>query len=312
MNNVQICVNAVLPLFIYILIGVMIRKTGMMNDAENKRFNKILFTYFYPVLLFDNIYDADLSVVFDVKLIIFAVSFVIVSVIIISSVIVRIETGNAARGAMIQAIYRSNFVLMGVMIVKSIFGDAGLPTVSMLVTIIVPLFNVIAVIVLEFCRGERAGIRDIALNVLKNPLILGAFTGVLFALSGLKMPYIGGEVINGLAEATPSVALIMLGVSFDPAAITAKRRDIVICVIGRLVAVPAIGLPIAAALGFTGPGFVSLLIMMASPTAVSSYPMAVALDSDGEIAGSAVMISTPLSCITLFMWLLIFKSLGIY
>ena len=55
MSNIQICMHAVLPLFIYILIGVLVRRTGMMNDAENKRFNKILFTFFYPVLLFSNI-----------------------------------------------------------------------------------------------------------------------------------------------------------------------------------------------------------------------------------------------------------------
>ena len=46
------------------------------------------------------------------------------------------------------------------------------------------------------------------------------------------------------------MALIMLGVSFDPSAVRAKRRDIVICVFGRLIAVPAIGLPLAAAMGF--------------------------------------------------------------
>lgn len=312
MSNIQICVNAVLPLFIFILIGVLIRRTGMMTDAENKRFNKILFTYFYPVLLFNNIYDADLSVVFDAKLISFALAFVIASVIIITVVITRIEKDGAARGAMIQAIYRSNFVLMGVMLVENIFGEEGLPVVSMLVTIVVPAFNVIAVIVLEVFRGGHVRGRDIALNIVKNPLIIGAFAGVLFAMTGLEMPYIGGEVISGIADATPPVALIMLGVSFDPAAITAKSRDIFICIIGRLVIVPAIGLPLAAFMGFTGPSFVSLLVMMASPTAVSSYPMAVALDSDGEIAGSAVMISTPLSCFTLFFWLLIFRTAGVF
>lgn len=312
MSNIQICVHAVLPLFIYILIGVLVRRTGMMNDAENKRFNKILFTFFYPVLLFSNIYDADLSVLFDIKLITFALVFVLISVVTVTAVILRIEKGSAARGAMIQAIYRSNFVLMGVMIVDSIFGDEGLPVVSMLVTIVVPVFNIIAVVVLETFRGGRADVKDIALNVIKNPLILGAAAGVLYSLSGLGMPYTGESVITGIADATPPMALIMLGVSFDPAAVRAKRRDIVICVFGRLIAVPAIGLPLAAAMGFRGPAFVSLLIMMASPTAVSSYPMAVALDSDADIAGSAVMISTPLSCITLFIWLLIFRTAGVF
>ncbi|MBQ3291025.1 MAG: AEC family transporter [Mogibacterium sp.] len=299
-------------MFIYILIGVMIKSAGMMNSAENKRFNKILFTFFYPVLMFDNIYSADLGAVLDLRLIIFALGSVAATVIAVSLVVVRIEKNNASRGAMIQAIYRSNFVLMGIMIVQSIFGKEGLPTAAMLVTIVVPFFNVIAVIVLEYFRGNKADFGKIAVNTAKNPLIIGAVVGAVFSGFEIGLPGVAQDVIGGIAAATMPMALIMLGVSIDYSAITAKRKNILICVVGRLLVVPVIGLPLAAAMGFRGPAFVTLLIMMASPTAVSTYPMAVAMDSDGELAGSAIMISTPLSCITLFIWLLIFKNLGVY
>ena len=311
-ENLRICLNAVLPLFIYIVIGVMIRRTGMMNSEENKRMNRILFTFFYPVLLFGNIYSADLSVVFNAKLVVFAISFIVISVLVITFVIVRIEDNDASRGAMIHAIYRSNFVLMGIMILQNIFGKQGLPTAAMMVTFVVPCFNFIAVILLEHFRGGKANIGTVALKVLRNPLIIGAAAGLVVCLTGIKIPGIAAGVIEGMSEATMPMALIMLGVSFDPSVITSRGRSIMICVLGRLVIVPMIGLPIAALMGFRGAEFVTLLIMMASPTAVSSFPMAVAMDSDGEIAGSAVMISTPLSCITLFLWLLIFKTLEIY
>lgn len=311
-ENIQICAKAVVPMFIYILIGILIKRAGMMNDAENKRFNKVLFTFFYPVLLFNSIYDADIGTVVDGRLIAFAVLFVCATVAVTTLVIMRIEKNNASRGAMIQAIYRSNFVLMGIMVVQSIFADEGLPVVSMLVTIIVPFFNIIAVVVLETFRSGRPDLKGIAAGTAKNPLILGALAGILFALTGLDMPYIAQDVLGGMAAATPPVAIIMLGVAFDPSAITAKARDIAICVAGRLLIVPAIGLPIAAAMGFRGAAFVSLLVMMASPTAISSYPMAVAMESDSDIAGSAIMISTPLSCLSLFLWLFLFRNLGIY
>lgn len=312
MSNIQICVNAVLPMFIYIVIGAVINKLGMMNKEENTRFNRILFTFFYPVLLFNNIYEADLADLIDIRLICFALAFITAEVLIITLVVVRIEKDDAARGAMVQAIYRSNFVLMGVMVVNNIFGEAGLPVAAMMVTVVVPFFNFIAVILLEHFRGGKADIGTVIIKILKNPLIIGALTGALFSVAGIGLPGIAADVLDGMSAATLPMALIMLGVSFDPSVITAKRKSILICVLGRLIVVPLIGLPLAALAGFRGPAFVTLLIMMASPTAVSSYPMAVAMDSDGEIAGSAVMISTPLSCITLFAWLFIFKTLGIY
>ena len=312
MSNIQICVNAVLPMFIYIVVGAVINKLGMMNKEENTRFNRILFTFFYPVLLFNNIYEADLADLIDIRLICFALAFITAEVLIITLVVVRIEKDDAARGAMVQAIYRSNFVLMGVMVVNNIFGEAGLPVAAMMVTVVVPFFNFIAVILLEHFRGGKADIGTVIIKILKNPLIIGALTGALFSVAGIGLPGIAADVLDGMSAATLPMALIMLGVSFDPSVITAKRKSILICVLGRLIVVPLIGLPLAALAGFRGPAFVTLLIMMASPTAVSSYPMAVAMDSDGEIAGSAVMISTPLSCITLFAWLFIFKTLGIY
>lgn len=299
-------------MFIYILIGVVIKRTGMMTDAENKRFNKVLFTFFYPVLMFNNIFKADLAAAVDLRLIIFALAFITVTVAVTWAVVVRIESRNSARGAMIQAIYRSNFVLMGIMVVQSIFGDAGLPVVTMLITIVIPFFNIIAVIVLEYFRGGKPDMKNMLINTIRNPLIIGAIAGAICSVIHLSLPYPVETVLDGIAAAAPTVAMIMLGVSFDPSAITAKRRDIMICLIGRLAVIPMIGLPLAAALGFRGPAFVSLLIIMASPTAVSTYPMAVSLDSDAEIAGSAIMLSTPVSCITLFVWLLIFKNLGIY
>ena len=299
-------------MFIYILIGVVIKRTGMMTDAENKRFNKVLFTFFYPVLMFNNIFKADLAAAVDLRLIIFALAFITVTVAVTWAVVVRIESRNSARGAMIQAIYRSNFVLMGIMVVQSIFGDAGLPVVTMLITIVIPFFNIIAVIVLEYFRGGKPDMKSMLINTIRNPLIIGAIAGAICSVIHLSLPYPVETVLDGIAAAAPTVAMIMLGVSFDPSAITAKRRDIMICLIGRLAVIPMIGLPLAAALGFRGPAFVSLLIIMASPTAVSTYPMAVSLDSDAEIAGSAIMLSTPVSCITLFVWLLIFKNLGIY
>ncbi len=312
LKNISICLNAVLPLFIYIVVGIAIRRTGMMTDEENKRLNKVLFAFFYPMLMFDNIYNADLSAVFDVRLIVFALAFIGISVIFISLIIVRIEKNDAARGAMIQAIYRSNFVIMGVMVVQNIFGKEGAPAATLLATFVVPFFNLIAVVVLERFRGGRANIGDILINIAKNPLILGSVAGVLASLAGIVLPKFAADVVGGMSSATTPMALISLGVTFDPSVITAKRKNIAISVLGRLAVVPLIGLPIAAAMGFRGPAFVSLLVMMASPSAVSSYPMAVAMDSDAEIAASAIMISTPLSCVTLFLWLFIFKNLGLY
>ena len=312
MSNFVVCFNAVLPLIIYVAVGMTVRKAGLMNGAEIKRFNRMLFAAFFPVLMFDNIYDADIKSAFDPRLMLFAAAFIIVSAFVSCLAVTKITKDPHKRGAMAQAIYRSNYVLMGLVITENIFGKDGLSVTTALITVVVPLFNVTAVIVLETFRGGTVSVKHMIKNVVTNPLILGAFAGIAACLCGLALPGSLESVISGMAACVTPVALVLLGASFDFSRIAAMKSEIAICVIGRLLVWPAIGLPAAYLLGFRGPAFVSLLVVIAASTSVSSFTMAEAMDSDGELAGSAVMFSTLFSCVTLFLWLYLFRCLGAY
>ncbi len=68
----------------------------------------------------------------------------------------------------------------------------------------------------------------------------------------------------------------------------------------------------AALAGFRGIAFVTLIAMFAAPTAVSSITMAQSMDSDGQLAGNCVVISTAFACFTMFLWIFLFKNLGMF
>lgn len=75
---------------------------------------------------------------------------------------------------------------------------------------------------------------------------------------------------------------------------------------------PAIGLTVAALMGFRDIAYVTLIAIFASPTAVSSFAMAESMDSDGQLAGNCVVFSSAFSCITMFFWIFISKNLGMF
>ena len=108
------------------------------------------------------------------------------------------------------------------------------------------------------------------------------------------------------------MALIILGASFSFSSIKRCRRNLIISVVGKLVVVPAVFLPLAAFAGFRGVEFVTLIAVFAAPAAVSSFTMAEAMDSDSELAGNCVIFSSLFAGITLFLWIFIFKSLGMF
>ena len=69
---------------------------------------------------------------------------------------------------------------------------------------------------------------------------------------------------------------------------------------------------LAAALGFRGVALGIILLVFAAPVAVNSYTMALQMDGDANLAGGIVLLTTALSCFTLFLWIWLLKSLGLF
>lgn len=73
MESFFVALNAVLPMFIMLFIGFLVRKLKILQDSFLPQLNKIVFNVFFPFLMFNNIYGSDFSSVFSPKLLAFAV-----------------------------------------------------------------------------------------------------------------------------------------------------------------------------------------------------------------------------------------------
>ena len=299
-------------MFIIMFIGAFIKKAGLITTEETKKFNRVIFICCFPPLMFSNLYGRELGNAVDLKLIAFSVTTVLVMYALTVIFVLKIEKNQKTRGAMIQAIYRSNFVIMGIPVVQNVFGRGELAVTAMMVTIIVPLYNVLAVVTLEVFRGSRPELKDILKNLIKNPILVGAVCGIIAVITGLKLPAAIEAPMNMLAEAASPLALLLLGASFDFRTVGKEKRNLIICVAGRLVVFPAVGLTLGAMMGFTGVKLLTLVAIFASPSAVTSFTMAQQMDSDYELAGNCVIFSSAISCFTMFMWIFALKSLGLF
>ena len=227
-------------------------------------------------------------------------------------IILKIEKDNRTRGAMIQAIYRSNLVIMGLPLVSNIFGDENLTTTAVTIAIVVPAYNVLAVILLEFFRGGKPNAGQIIRGIFTNPLILGAIAGALTIVLHIELPDFLESTISSMDAVATPMALLVLGASLNKKSLSHSWRNLIICVSGRLIIVPAVALTLGALLGLRGIEFATMIPVFASPTGISSYTMAAQMGSDGELAGNCVVFSSALSSLTLFFWIFLFKTLGMF
>ncbi|WP_293981409.1 AEC family transporter [uncultured Clostridium sp.] len=309
MNNFILSINVVAPLFLTIMFGYFIRKINLVDDYTLKKINNLIFKTFLPMLLFFNIYNTKIEGTINIKLMIFASSAILISCIGACILIPFIEKDNKKSGVMVQAIFRSNFVLFGLPVVLSLFGEEGTGVTSILIAVIVPMFNFLAVIVLEIFRGGKINLKKIIKGIITNPLILASAIGVLMLVLQIKLPSVLEKTISDMSKVATPLALAVLGGSFKIEKINKNIKQLIIGVVGKLVIVPLTFIPIAIYLGFRNVELASIMIMLSAPVAVSSFTMAEQMDADGELAAQLVVFTSMLSVITIFIYIFVMKQL---
>lgn len=310
MESFLVAVNAVMPFLIYISFGYGVRMSGLVDEAFMNQLNKLIFRAFFPILMFSNLYKVEPGFTLDGRFVAVGVASVLILEVLLVLIVPRFVKGNPQRGVVIQGIYRSNFVLFAIPLTTSLFGDAGSVLASMMVAIVIPIYNVTAVIILEMFHGGKTDVRSLVKNVCTNPLILGAAAGFVFFMLQIKLPGCVEETVAQFADLTTPLALFVLGGTLHFSAVRGNLKYLVPSLTVKMVFLPIVITAIATAMGFGNLERFVLFTMYATPVATASYSMAQNMGGDGELAGQFVVISTAVSIFTIFLWVLFFKSMG--
>ncbi len=308
----MISANAVLPMCLVMALGYGTRRLGWIRREEISAINKIAFRIFLPCLLYYNVYCSDLSGSFDPLLMAYAVGGVLLTFGLSLGYTLLTEKLPERRGVMIQGMFRSNYVIMGIPVATALLGSDQLGTVSILIAVVVPLFNMLSVVVLEVFRGQKPKPLHILGQIAKNPLVIGSVLGILTLAAGIRLPHILEQTIQNISAIASPLQLFLLGAFFQFSGLKTYRRELVTVSAAKLIVAPGLFLGLGALLGFRGVAFVSLIGIFASPTAVNSFTMAQQMGGDAELAGDIVVTTSAVSIPTMFLWIFLFKSLGVF
>ena len=312
LQNFIICVNAVIPSAIYLIIGITLKVTGVVKDEDVKKFTHVVFVTLYPFIMFDNLYGKNIADNMDVKLGLYAVVFTALQFAASWIFVCIIEKDNYHRGAMIQSLYRSNYVLMGFPIAVNLFGKGNITAVAIIMMLVVPFYNISAVVIFETFRGGRVDVRDMIKRILTNPIIDGGIAALIVMVLGIKLPTAVEWTVTSLSDATSPIAMILLGAALNLKGFSSDRKRILICTLGKLVVFPAVGIAGAVMLGIRDVQLIAVTLMVAAPVALASYAMASSMGGNGKLAGELVVITTITSCFTIPVFLFILKTGGYF
>ena len=328
MDKLLFTCNSILPIILPILLGYFLKRINFFKDGFLEGANKLVFKILIPLLLFSNIYLADIS-----KINWLFVGFAAIAILIlffIGMFIVTFIKDRKQKGVILLATFRSNYAIIGIPLATMLGGAQAAMEASIVAAITVPIFNILAVIALtiyDHDENTKVSVKDILKKIVQNPLIIGVFFGLVGCAINMIVTACGGNLkeflndyvtfipktISSIAGITTPLALLVLGAKFEFRAVNRLWKQLSVSVILRLFITPAIFLTIAYFLGFnTSTYFAILIALFATPIAVSSAPMAAQMGQDEELAGQIVVWTSTVSAISLFIIIFICAQLGIF
>ncbi len=316
MDNLLYSLQSVVPLFVLILMGYLLRRFKIINDAFVDVGTKIGFKMALPVLLFQQVSAADLNTAFNPNLVLFAVLSILMVIGLLCLLVPIFVKGNAQRGAIIQAIYRGNFAILGVPLAINMFGEAGAAPTSLLLPFTVPIYNATAVIILTvfdpaFEGKKTIPVKKILKGIITNPLIIGIVLGLPFSVFNIEIPVLIDKSLDNLSSLATPLSLLCLGAQFTFKAAKDNLKLSVLATMLKQIIIPTVVLAIAALLGFRGGELGAIFILFMAPTAISSYIMAKNMHSDDQLAAQILILTTLTSCLTLTAGIFLLRSIGL-
>ncbi len=337
MDTLLFALNAVLPILLLIALGYILKRYRFFDEHFLALANKFVFSVALPVLLFYTIYTVEDVSLFDFSVVAYSVIGLIILFLLGIIVALVFIKDKLQKGVIVQAVFRSNFAIIGIPLAQALGGNESVAVVAIISFIAVPLMNILSVIALVMFvkdNDSKNAFLSTIKKIVTNPLIISVFLGLIFLWVKNLMPLdiITQEPIYSLEKNLPFLftpikwvaqiaspfALIILGGTFEFFVIKELKREIFIGTLFRSFIAPAITLTLAVLLSnmttfftFSSIEYPAYIALFAAPTAVSSAIMAKQMNNDARLAVQLVVWTTVISIVTIFLIVYLFRLLSI-
>jgi predicted permease len=311
----------VLPVFGLIGLGYGLARIGFLREDTGEGLADFVFSVAIPLLIFRVVATADFSGGTPWALwLAYYIGFTLAWV--AGTIAIRRIFGRDARAGLVAGISASysNALLIAIPLIITAYGDAGAAAISLLVAVHLPILMTVSAILIEralVADGQSTSAdfgaiaRSLTRNLVKNPIIIGLFAGVLWRLTGLPLSGPGGTVVNRLADVAATLALFSVGTNLRRYGISGHVMPALVLAFIKLVAMPAFVFLVVAFLIPLSPAWAKALVIAAAcPTGVNAYIVANRFQTGEALASNSITLSTALAVVTVSFWLHAVQWLG--
>ncbi len=311
-ENIIFTANIVAPVFLIIAVGYFAKKMKIINEVFVEVTSRLVFQISLPVFIFLEIAELDLSQVLELKQIAYIYAATIIPYLLIWFGTIPFIKNPKDKSAFVQGAFRGNYAIVGLALISNLFGGEALGKATLILAFLLPLYNVLAVIVLVVPKHQgKINFKSIFLEILLNPLILAVVFALPLSYFKLKLPEMLSSTGNYLADLALPLALVGIGGSLNMENLKRASTLAFTASIIKIVILPIILTIGAYLLGYVMDDLGIMFIVFACPTAIASFVMADAMGANSKLAGNIIMLTTLGSVFTIAIGILLLKSFGL-
>lgn len=290
--------NALFPVVMLIVFGVLLKHFKLTNAAFLQTSDKLVYYIFFPLMLFWKIGGATFAGGIAWSLCLACLTALTVMFFVSIVVIKLFKVSSFKAGSFAQSCYRFN-TYIGVALILNSLGEEGLGYFGVVIGLAIPLINVAAVSTLIWFSGQTHSLKKrwrITMGALgSNPLILGCLAGIIYSQSFSSFPQFIDNSLSLISMVTLPLALLSIGGSLTFSGISEHLSLSLLASFLKLFFLPLIGYCCLQLFEVTGTPFMVGMLFFSLPTSTSIYVLSSQMNSDTRLASAAILISTLLS-----------------
>lgn len=317
MTHFLYALQAVIPVFLLILTGYVLKRSGRINQNFIHTGSRLVFQFALPALLVLRISSMDRGLFMSLRETVLVLA-VPLGITLISWIAAAFRLPPEDRGVFVQGAFRSNMAIIGLALVQGVYGEPGVEKAALMIALLIPLFNFLATlaITVPLARAEERGrpipslLGNTLIKLIKNPLMIAIALGFLLFLLSWELPVVVEKPLSYLSPMALPLGLICIGGGIDFSTFRDNLKRTVLASVFKILLMPLSAAILGLLWRMEPLDMGVLVLLMGSPTAVSSFPMAQALGGNGKLAANIVALSTLLSIFSLGLALTILGAAG--
>lgn len=309
MENILTSAGITIPIFLTMVIGKCLQQTSLLNESLCVSINGLIFHLFLPCSIFNSIYSGAKVTGNSVRTALFVI--IATAVIFVGTRLIapKLEPLPQRQGVLLQAVFRGNPAIY-ISVMASLYGTEHTGILGQLLIVVVPLYSGLAVLSLSLFSGESFHWHQTFKSLAQNALILSSLFALFLKMTDIAIPALATDLIGEFGQMAAPLSFLTLGAAVRGVQIKRHYKVLLIGLSGKLIVVPAIAILAAWAVGIHGMELAAVMLIFATPTASSSYPMTCAIGGDRSLAGEFVALSSAAATVTLGGWIFILLTLG--